>query len=70
MFQLDCVFDENGKLQSKTSTIDPKKPMIALTFDDGPGKYTDTLLDKLDEYGAKATFFYGRNECCKISRDH
>lgn len=57
VFQLDCVFDENGKLQSKTSTIDPKKPMIALTFDDGPGKYTDTLLDKLNEYGAKATFF-------------
>ena len=31
--------------------------LIALTFDDGPSKYTDTLLDGLDEYGARATFF-------------
>ena len=32
-----CSFDENGKLISKTeSQIDPNKPAIALTFDDGP----------------------------------
>ena len=31
--------------------------MIALTFDDGPGPYTAHLLDVLDQYGAKATFF-------------
>ena len=31
--------------------------MIALTFDDGPGPYTAHLLDILDQYGAKATFF-------------
>ncbi|WP_236700404.1 polysaccharide deacetylase family protein [Allosalinactinospora lopnorensis] len=30
---------------------------IALTFDDGPGKRTSELLDALDEYEAKATFF-------------
>ncbi len=30
---------------------------IALTFDDGPGPYTAHLLDILDQYGAKATFF-------------
>ena len=57
IFQLDCVFGEDGKLQSKTSKVNPEKPMIALTFDDGPGKYTDSLLDKLEEYGARATFF-------------
>ena len=31
--------------------------VIALTFDDGPGPYTAYLLDILDQYGAKATFF-------------
>ena len=30
---------------------------IALTFDDGPGPYTEKLLDILDRYDAKATFF-------------
>ncbi len=31
--------------------------LLALTFDDGPSKYTDKLLDGLKERGAKATFF-------------
>lgn len=32
--------------------------MIALTFDDGPhGVYTNSILDTLETYGAKATFF-------------
>lgn len=30
---------------------------IYLTFDDGPYKYTEKLLDVLDKYNAKATFF-------------
>ena len=30
---------------------------IYLTFDDGPGPYTSELLDVLDEYEVKATFF-------------
>lgn len=30
---------------------------IALTFDDGPGGYTEMLLDGLSENNAKATFF-------------
>jgi peptidoglycan/xylan/chitin deacetylase (PgdA/CDA1 family) len=30
---------------------------IALTFDDGPSRYTSTLLDTLRKYDAKATFF-------------
>ncbi len=33
-------------------------PMVALTFDDGPhGQHTDSILDTLEKYGAKATFF-------------
>ncbi len=35
--------------------VDPKH--IYLTFDDGPHKNTDRVLEILAEYGAKATFF-------------
>lgn len=52
-----CEFDENGKLVSKESSIDPNKPMMALTFDDGPGERTEELLDVLNKYNAHATFF-------------
>ena len=30
---------------------------VYLTFDDGPSQYTPEILDILDEYGVKATFF-------------
>ncbi len=32
-------------------------PMVYLTFDDGPSENTDTILDILDDYNVKATFF-------------
>lgn len=35
----------------------PENGYIYLTFDDGPGKYTEEILSVLDEYGVKATFF-------------
>ena len=45
---------ENGVYRCVTT--DEKK--IALTFDDGPHyKYTDEILDILEKYGVKATFF-------------
>lgn len=34
------------------------KGKVALTFDDGPSKYTDTIVDILVEYEAGATFFF------------
>lgn len=37
--------------------IDKDKPMIALTFDDGPNHNTSLVLDILESYGVKATFF-------------
>ena len=38
--------------------IDPNRPVIALTFDDGPlNANTSRLLDILRENGAHATFF-------------
>lgn len=38
--------------------IDPDRPMVALTFDDGPVPgVTDKILDILEEYNVRATFF-------------
>lgn len=34
-----------------------EKKLVSITFDDGPGIYTDRLLDILEENNAKATFF-------------
>ncbi len=42
-------------------TVVPTEKTIYLTFDDGPGPYTAQLLDVLDRYGAKATFFVTGN---------
>ena len=35
----------------------PQQKLACLTFDDGPGKYSDAILDTLKAHGAKATFF-------------
>lgn len=65
-------FDENGYMQTgwvekgvkdyyfnEEGSYDPskKRPMIALTFDDGPGEYTETLLDTVEKYNIHVTFF-------------
>ncbi len=47
-----CYFNEAGEYEP-----DKESKMVALTFDDGPGPYTSELLDTLEQYGAKATFF-------------
>ena len=39
------------------SIINYDKPMIALTFDDGPNHNTNRVLDILEKYNVKATFF-------------
>ena len=41
----------------RTETVHPGNKVIYLTFDDGPGPYTGKLLDILDSYDVKATFF-------------
>ena len=49
----------SGKSNEKmTSFVDPNKPMIALTFDDGPSSSATTrILNVLEKYNARATFF-------------
>ena len=48
---------EKPKPAPATPTPIVANKTIALTFDDGPGPYTEKLLDILDKYDAKATFF-------------
>lgn len=44
--------------------------VIYLTFDDGPGEYTNTLLDTLKKYDVKATFFVtGNGDDAVIKRE-
>ena len=43
------------KVIVKTKIVVPRN--VYLTFDDGPGPYTQELLDLLDKYGVKVTFF-------------
>lgn len=44
--------------------------VVYLTFDDGPGDYTNALLDILDKYEVKATFFVtGRGDDEVIKRE-
>lgn len=43
--------------QAISHPVNPGDKVVYLTFDDGPGKYTARLLDILDKYGVKATFF-------------
>ncbi len=43
---------------SNMHKVDPSKPMVALTFDDGPHpEYTDKIVDCLNENESNATFF-------------
>ena len=37
--------------------IDPAKPVVALTFDDGPSIYTSQILDVLQQTGGRVSFF-------------
>lgn len=47
------ISDQSSESDSGQETIHK----VYLTFDDGPGIYTDEILDILDQYHVKATFF-------------
>lgn len=70
------VGKRSGKHVDKGVTVEPQdtivvplnprpegKKVIALTFDDGPSKYSGPILDILKEKGVKATFFDVGEEC-------
>lgn len=67
------VSDNNGHVTTVTRTVEvvgqpriegfqDQGKVVYLTFDDGPGPHTMRLLDLLDKYGVKATFFVVDNE--------
>ena len=43
--------------QAAVNPVNPGNKVVYLTFDDGPSRHTARLLDILDKYGVKATFF-------------
>lgn len=51
------VKKKSGVYSMYASEIDPSKKMVAITFDDGPGPYTQEIVDCLKKNNAKATFF-------------
>lgn len=69
----DSLQKENDALKiaiSKNNGAFPKeayegKKLVALTFDDGPGKYTADLLDFLKEHRVRATFFLLGNNAAR-----
>lgn len=49
---------ETEAAAEEKSTVDPDKPMIAFTFDDGPYAPVDNrILDVMETYGGHVTFF-------------
>jgi len=64
--ELHALLRRNGAFKNEKDIIaaidrmqiDPDRPMVALTFDDGPVPgITDEILDVLEEYNVRATFF-------------
>ena len=62
------LYDRNGVTYAADSDSDGVH-RVYLTFDDGPSIYTDDILDILDAYGVKATFFVvGRENTASYAR--
>ena len=56
---------DSVEIEEKTAKV------VYLTFDDGPGPYTDKLLDVLKKYNVKATFFVtGAGDDNLLTREH
>ena len=53
----DELYQQMQEEKENPGSEDSKKKSIYLTFDDGPSDLTPKVLDLLDEYDAKATFF-------------
>ncbi|MBR3254269.1 polysaccharide deacetylase family protein [Candidatus Saccharibacteria bacterium] len=66
--------DKSGNLSTAIRTVNvipENHGTVYLTFDDGPGDYTAELLDVLNKYNVKATFFVtGRGSDEMILREY
>lgn len=65
------ALDTNAIIIDEPAISEPEQQekMVAFTFDDGPGDYTNALLDGLSERGAKATFFIATNRVSTKNSD-
>lgn len=53
-----CETRQEADARVANMSIDPDRPMVALTFDDGPTQgVTNLILDALEQYNGRATFF-------------
>ena len=50
-------FQADGKFDNTKNKVNPNRPMVALTFDDGPGPFTMELLELLEQHESRASFF-------------
>lgn len=65
--RISVVRKQEGK-ETFAGEIDPSKPMVALTYDDGPSRdSTPRILAKLKECGGRATFFMVGNRVGKFA---
>ena len=65
--------DEAGNATTTERKVKVIRPngRIYLTFDDGPSEYTNNLLDVLNKYGVKVTFFVtGYGDDAVIKREY
>ena len=62
--------EEAARIAEHAKKLAEASGVVYLTFDDGPGEYTNALLDILDKYEVKATFFVtGRGDDEVIKRE-
>lgn len=54
--RLDSPSPTQPSKETENPQIDPSRPMVALSFDDGPSKTTSKILDVLEKHGGRATF--------------
>lgn len=58
IFTAKAIDGSKVKQSIAIRVIDPEKPMVALTFDDGPSyTYTGRIVNQLKKYDGRATFF-------------
>ena len=62
LIDIDKTKGNDVYLSIKKKNVDIDDKVVALTFDDGPSKYTAKILDVLKKYGASATFFLVGNK--------
>lgn len=60
---------QNPESPESNSVVVDEVKTVYLTFDDGPSPYTPEILDILDKYNVKATFFVINTEYNKYMKD-